>query len=180
MSEPDLSLVAKKVRAGDRAAYRTLVERTERALFRLAARLLGNEADAEEVLQEAYVKAFTALTDGSFDGRAQVQTWLYRVVTNTALDALRRRKARPRGDDSALEKLVGDAGNDPEARLALAELGRWLDELPAEQRAAVVLCSVEGLTNPEAAEVLGVSAGAIEQRLVRARATLKGRRGNDD
>lgn len=178
MTDPDLSLVAQRVRAGDRAAFRSLVEHTQADLYRLAARLLGNAADADEALQEAYVKAFRALSDGQFDGRAKLRTWLYRVVTNVALDALRRRAARPAGDDSELDAAQVDPGAD--AHLALAELSRWLDELPPEQRAALVLCSIEGLTNAEAAVVLGVSEGAVEQRLVRARATLRRRRGSDD
>ncbi len=85
--------------AGDRAAFRSLVEHTAGDLFRLAARLLGNGADADEVLQDAYLKVFRALSDGQFDGRSAVRTWLYRVVTNTALDALRRRAVRPGTND---------------------------------------------------------------------------------
>ncbi|MCC6900482.1 MAG: RNA polymerase sigma factor [Polyangiaceae bacterium] len=180
MTEPDLSLVARQVQRGDGAAFRTLVERTQGELFRLAARLMGNTADADEVLQDAYVKAHRALSAGQFDGRAMVRTWLYRVVTNTARDALRRRAARPAGDDRELEAAGVDSGRGADARLALAELSRWLDELPIEQRAALVLCSVEGLTNSEAAAALGVSAGAVEQRLVRARATLRKKRGGDE
>lgn len=180
MPDPDLSLVAQRVRAGDRAAFRSLVEHTAGDLFRLAARLLGNGADADEVLQDAYLKAYRALSDGQFDGRSAVRTWLYRVVTNTALDALRRRAVRPAGDDRELEAARVDPGEGAEAHLALSELGRWLDELPPDQRAALVLCSVQGLTSAEAAAVLGVSEGAVEQRLVRARAALRRRRGNDD
>lgn len=178
MSQLDLSLVARRVRAGDRAAYRTLVEHTQADLFRLAARLMGNTADAEEVLQEGYIKAFRALSDGQFQERSNVRTWLYRVVTNVALDALRRRAARPLGDDAALDGLP--SGGATEAELALSELSRWLDELPPEQRAALVLCAIEGFTSGEAAAMLGVTEGAVEQRLVRARAALRRRRGNDD
>lgn len=180
MTEPDLSLVARQVQRGDRAAFRSLVEHTQRELFRLAARLMGNTADADDVLQDAYLKVHRALGDGQFDGRSSLRTWLYRVVTNTALDALRRRAARPAGDDRELAASRVDAGRGAESQVALAELARWLDDLPVEQRAALVLCGVEGLTNGEAAEVLGVSPGAIEQRLVRARATLRKKRGGDD
>lgn len=180
MTEPDLSLVARQVQRGDRAAFRSLVEHTQRELFRLAARLMGSTADADDVLQDAYVKVHRALGDGQFDGRANLRTWLYRVVTNTALDALRRRAVRPAGDDRELPALGAESCGGAEAQVALSELSRWLDELPVEQRAALVLCSVEGLTNSEAAEVLGVSPGAVEQRLVRARATLRKKRGGDD
>ncbi len=179
VSSPDLSLVARRVRSGDTAAFRALVEHTQGDLFRLAARLLGSAADADEVLQDAYMKAYRALCDGKFDGRAGVRTWLYRVVTNTALDALRRRAVRPAGDDAELETAV-DSAPGADAQMALAELARWLDELPLEQRAALVLCGFEGLTNREASAVLGISEGAVEQRLVRARATLRERRGRDE
>lgn len=178
MPAPDLSLVAQRVRAGDRAAFRALVEHTERDLYRLAARLMGSEDDGAEVLQDAYLKAYRALAEGRFDGRAELRTWLYRVVTNVALDALRRRAVRPRGTERGLERERVEPVAD--ASLALSELGAWLEELPAEQRAALVLCSIEGLSSSEAAEVLGVSEGAVEQRLVRARVALRKRRADDD
>ncbi len=175
--EADLSLSARRVARGDPAAFRTIVEHTEKQSYRLAARILGSTADAEDVLQEAYVKAYRALAEGRFDERAGVRTWLRRIVTNACIDALRRRAARPAGDDAALDNGRFDSGLDPESRAALSELGSWLDELPAEQRAALVLCAVEGLTALEAADALGCSEGAVEQRLVRARSTLRRRRG---
>ena len=76
-----------------------------------------------------------------------------------------------------LDELATPAGATPEAHLALVELGEWLEVLPAEQRAVVVLKSVEGFSSKETAEILGCSEGAVEQRLVRARATLRARRG---
>jgi len=178
VTEADLSLVVRRVAKGDRAAFRTVVEHTQDRLFRLAARMMGSTADAEDVLQEAYVKAYRALVDGRFDGRAQVATWLYRVVTNTALDAMRRKAVRPAGSDEGLE--AAPQSGAVESHLALRELSEWLAELPPEQRVALVLKSVEGFSTPEIAEILGVSEGAVEQRLVRARAMLRKRRGNDD
>ena len=175
--DADLSLVARRVAHGDPAAFRSIVEHTQQESYRLAARILGSAADAEDVLQEAYVKAYRALSEGQFDERAKVRTWLRRVVTNACIDALRRRAARPAGDSQALDNGRFDSSIDPEARAALSELGNWLDELPPEQRAALVLCAVEGLTAPEAADALGCSVGAVEQRLVRARSTLRRRRG---
>lgn len=172
----DLSLSARRVARGDPAAFRTIVEHTQDQSYRLAARIMGSTADAEDVLQEAYVKAYRALAEGRFDARAGVQTWFRRVVTNACIDALRRRAARPAGEDTALENGRFDSGLDPEARAAFSELGDWLEELPPEQRAALVLCAVEGLTAPEAADALGCTVGAVEQRLVRARSTLRRRR----
>jgi RNA polymerase sigma-70 factor (ECF subfamily) len=113
------------------------------------------------------------LTTGEFDGRSNVSTWLYRIVTNQAIDAMRGRARRPKPTDMA-----DDSSSDlasAEEKLALAELADWMDELPGEQRAALVLKAVEGLTSPEIAEVLQCSEGAVEQRLVRARAALRKR-----
>jgi RNA polymerase sigma-70 factor (ECF subfamily) len=135
--------------------------------------MLGSVADAEDVVQEAYVKAYRALATGEFDGRANVATWLYRIVTNQAIDAMRGRARRPKPTDSA-DDSTSDLAS-AEQKLALAELGDYMNDLPPDQRAALVLKAVEGLTSPEIAEVLQCSEGAVEQRLVRARAALRKR-----
>ncbi|MBW2524621.1 MAG: RNA polymerase sigma factor [Deltaproteobacteria bacterium] len=173
--DEELKRAAARVAGGDPAAFRVIVERTSARLYRLGARMMGSTADAEDVLQDAYIKAFQALAAGRFDGRSSVATWLYRIATNACLDALRRRKVRPVAEAQPPEASF-DGRVSAEARLALAELDRWLGELPPEQRVAVVLKSVEGLTSAEIAEVLQCSEGAVEQRLVRARAALRERR----
>lgn len=164
-----------QVAAGDVQAFGQIVEGTSHELVRLAARLLGNVPDAEDVVQDAYVKAYRALTEGRFDGRAQVKTWLYQIVTRTAIDALRSQARRPASSDQTDEMLA--TGSSIEAELALRELREWLDVLPPEQRAAVVLQAIQGFSSKETAQMLGCSEGAVEQRLVRARATLRARRG---
>lgn len=162
--------------SGDAAAFAVLVEGTSARLVRLSARLLGGVAEAEDVVQDAYVRAFEALSKGRFDRRARVRTWLTRIVVNGSIDALRSRRRRPAPTDS----LEGGAWVSPESaeqRLALSELSGLLEALPADQRAALVLTCVEGYSATEAAELLGCTVGAVEQRLVRARATLRaGRR----
>ena len=135
--------------------------------------MLGSVADAEDVVQEAYVKAYRALTTGEFDGRANVSTWLYRIVTNQAIDAMRSRVRRPKPTDTADESISDLAS--AEQKLALAELEDWLGDLPPDQRAALIMKSVEGMTSPEIAEIMQCSEGAVEQRLVRARAALRKR-----
>jgi len=173
---PDLEAAAARVAAGDVQAFGEIVEGTSRELVRLAARLSGSLPDGEDVVQDAYVRAFRALVAGRFDGRSSVKTWLYQIVTHRAIDGLRStaRSPMPLGH---LDELPTPAGATPEAHLALVELGEWLEVLPAEQRAVVVLKSVEGFSSKETAEILGCSEGAVEQRLVRARATLRARRG---
>jgi RNA polymerase sigma-70 factor, ECF subfamily len=177
----DLEEAARRVAAGDRAAFDTIVRSTQQTLLRAAARILGNREEALDVLQEAYVRAFDALvasgddarSEARFDGRARVSSWLYRVVMNASLDALRSRRRRP--TVPLLDHDVEGSGPDAEARVALADLGRMLDLLPEDQRAALVLRELEGLSNAEAAAVLETTEGAIEQRLIRARATLRRR-----
>jgi RNA polymerase sigma-70 factor (ECF subfamily) len=159
--------------SGDTAAFQRIVDATSARLVRLGARMLGSVVDAEDVVQEAYVKAYKALTTGEFDGRSNVSTWLYRIVTNQAIDAMRGRARRPKPTDTA-DDSTSDLAS-AEEKLALAELADWMDELPADQRAALVLKAVEGMTSPEIAEVLQCSEGAVEQRLVRARAALRKR-----
>ena len=172
-----LAEVAASASRGDAGAFQQIVRATSARLVRLAARILGSEAEAEDVVQEAYVKAFRALAEGRFDQRSALETWLYRIVSNGAIDALRSRARRPVPTDRLPDGAWGGAGS-PEAHLALRELDDWLGELPAEQRAALVLKAVEGRETAEIAEILGCTEGAVEQKLVRARATLR-KRGQD-
>ena len=169
----DLERLASRIAAGDGAAFELMVAQTSDALVRLGARLMGSVPDGEDVVQEAYLKAYRGLCEGRFDGRAQLRTWLGRIVVNTAIDALRVRRRAPSPREEALESV--DASASAETRVALAELDAWLSALPPEQRAAVVLKSIEGHTSAEVAEMLGCSEGAVEQKLVRARATLRER-----
>ncbi len=172
-----LAEVAARVSRGDAGAFHQIVRATSPRLVRLAARILGSEEEAEDVVQEAYVKAFRSLAEGRFDQRSALETWLYRIVSNGAIDALRSRARRPLPTDHLPEGPWGGAGS-PEAHVALRELDDWLADLPAEQRAALVLKAVEGRETAEIAEILGCSEGAVEQKLVRARATLR-KRGQD-
>lgn len=167
-----------KVLQGDPTAFGVIVERTSSRLVRMSARMLGNVADAEDVVQEAYVKAYRALTSAQFDRRSRIETWLTRIVVNATLDA-KRSKARSRltAASDVLEELGGyDGVETQDARLALRELSQWVEELPEEQQTVVWLKTIEGMEAAEIAEVLGCSEGAIEQRLVRARQHLREKR----
>lgn len=170
-----LEKAVSRVLSGDRAAFQLIVDATSQKLVRLGARIMGNRADAEDVVQEAYVKAYRALTTGEFDRRSSTATWLYRIVVNGAIDAKRSRQRRGQASDEQVDP-GWDGAALAEARIALAELDEWLDTLPTDQRAALVLQSMEGLNNTEIAKIMGVSEGAVEQRLVRARATLRQKR----
>ena len=166
----DLRLVAARVADGDTAAFRQIVDHTRAPLYRLAARLMGNLLDAEDVLQDAYVNAYRGLVQGQYDGRSKLETWLYRIVTNAGLDALRKRRpgAPPPAQEPRFDGLV-----QAETRVALHELESMLCQLVPQDRAALVLVALEGVNVKDAAHMLGCSEGAVEQRVVRARAALR-------
>lgn len=177
MESADLRFLAARVANGDDAAFRGIVDRTRAPLYRLATRLVGDLAEAEDALQEAYVDAYRALREGRWDGRSKVETWLYRIVTNAGIDALRRRKEQR---DEGTHEPRFDGLIAAEARVALRELDAMLEGLQPGDRAALVLTSIEGLSAKAAADALGCSEGAIEQRLVRARTQLRTRQGREE
>jgi len=170
----DLEEAARRVARGDVSAFATLVNATSARLYRLAIKMMGSGEEAEDVLQESYARAYEALRAGRFEGAARVDSWLYRIVANQAINALRSRRRRPavtlQNDD-----IVADPRQASDVRVVLRELSGWLDALPADQRAALVLRELEGLPNAEIARIMGCSEGAVEQRLVRARAALRAR-----
>jgi RNA polymerase sigma-70 factor (ECF subfamily) len=168
-----LDEAATRVLNGDDSAFEAIVEATSPRLVRLAARIMGSLEEGEDVVQEAYLRAYRSLADRSFDRRARVETWLRRITTNAALDALRSRRRRPAASP---EEPVGVDGAAAEARVALGELGVWLRDLPPDQRVALTLKAVEGMSSGEVAGAMGVSEGAVEQLLVRARAALRKKR----
>jgi RNA polymerase sigma-70 factor (ECF subfamily) len=171
----ELEEACMRVAQGEASAFAAIVRGTEAQLYRMAARMLADDGEAEDVVQAAYLSAYRALVAGQFDRRAGVMTWLYRIVTNAAIDALRARRAR---HALAVQDVDMESQGSADAallRVALRELAQWLDELPPEQRVAVILKEMEGMTSGEIARVLECSEGAIEQRLVRARATLRER-----
>ncbi len=155
---------------GDPAAARELAGRLTPLAFRVAQRMLGDPAEAEDVAQEAMLRLWRA-APGWQAGKAKVSTWLYRVVVNLATDRLRRRRSVPL--DAAPEPEDGRPGAEDgliEADRAAA-LEAALLTLPERQREAVVLRHLEGLANPEIAEILGVGVEAVESL------TARGKRG---
>ena len=169
-----LENAALRVRQGEFESFKEIVHATSAQLVRVAARVIGDMAEAEDVVQESYISAYQALTQGQFDGRSQLPAWLRRIVINRAIDALRSRRRRPRLDDSQLN-CSWDGAVSVESRLALRELNDWMNDLVPEQRTTLVLSVCEGMSNLEIAEAMGCSEGAVEQRLVRARVALRQR-----
>lgn len=178
----DAALV-ERVRAGDEAAVRTLVRRHNRRLFRVARGVLRDDAEAEDVVQETYMRAF--LTLSRFRGEAGIATWLTRIALNEALGRLRRR--RPTEDIAAIDEVPADdprvvAFPSPPAPTPEAEAGRaqarallepLIDELPPDFRVVVMLRDVEGLTTEEAADHLGIRPETAKTRLHRGRRLLR-------
>lgn len=171
---PDEVLLARYAQ-GDRLAARSLTLRLLPVVLGYATRLLGGDrAEAEDVAQEAMLRLWRIAPDWR-EGEARVTTWLYRVVTNLCTDRLRagRRRAMPMGDD--LPDLA-DPTPDSAARLLsaarLEALDAALASLPERQREAVVLRHIEGLSNPEIAEVLGIGVEAVESLTARGKRAL--------
>lgn len=168
---PDETLLVAQARAGSTGAFEELLARHDRELRALAFRLLDDRAAMDDVLQDAYVKAFVALRD--FTGRSAFGTWLYRIVYNTALDELRRRSRRRavRWDDVPE---IADRAQDPaDAASIHVDLASALEALPPDLRAIVLMVDAAGMDYGEAAEVLGVPPGTVASRLNRARRMLR-------
>jgi RNA polymerase sigma-70 factor (ECF subfamily) len=166
---------------GDREAQSELFRRHRLVAYRVAYRLLGNEADALDAVQEAFVKALTHLP--SFQGRSSFKTWLLRVVSNASLDLGRQRGRRealsfdalgPKNRED-LEPLVEDlSGRDLERADLRRQLQQALDLLPPAQRQTFVLHAEAGLSYREVAGVLNISIGTVMSRLYYARQKLRG------
>ena len=175
----DVELVA-LARSGDRAAFRVLIERHQRAAFGLAIGMLRHEADARDALQEAFLKAFRGLEN--FHGDAAFSTWLYRIVSNACIDRRRRRKLTVEADDATIGALESSPTlavmpRSPHRELERSRLGERisaaLQNLPDNQRNTVILREIEGLSYAEIAEATGVSIGTVMSRLFHARQKLQ-------
>ena len=159
-------------REGDAEAVGLLVRRHQRRVYRLAVHLLKSGAEAEDVTQDTFVRAYGALD--RVDGRSEPCTWIYRICVNLSLNALRSRKTRRASspEDPRIEGLLIDnrpAGGSPARSSADKQLGRALvegiDELSDTLRTTLVLVCIDGLSHAEAGEILGVSESTISWRI---------------
>ena len=163
----DLGLL-RRAASGDERAFHELVDRHSAWLFRLAFLLVGNEADAEDVVQETLLGAFRHLR--RFRGDASVKTWLTRILTRQA--AMRHRSGS-RSRTVALQEAAGDAGAQAERAGLRLDVRDVLAALAPEHKEVVVLREFEGMSYAEIAEALDVPRGTVESRLFRARQHLK-------
>jgi RNA polymerase sigma-70 factor, ECF subfamily len=168
---------AREARLGNQQAFRILVERHSRAMFRLAYRMTGNEQDAEDLVQESFLRAYKQLHN--FDGRAAFGTWLHRICVNCSLDLIRARKTRQevheKADDeqttSWLEQ-IASPGPSPEQLMQSGQVAELLEpalqKLSGNERAAFVMRHYDGSSIEEIAQVLGIQAGAAKHSVFRA------------
>jgi RNA polymerase sigma-70 factor, ECF subfamily len=172
----ELDELVASARNGDRQAFEALVRATTADVYTLAYRMVGNEEDARDVVQESYLRAYRGLKN--FRGDAQFTTWLYRITANCANTHLSRR-VRHRHDELTDDARIPDTdpSNDPSARADAAvlrdRLTDALRQLPPRLRAVVVLRDVYDLTHEDIAAELGISETAAKVRLHRARRKLR-------
>lgn len=176
---PEAELV-RLAQGGGREAFAAIMQRCNQRLFRVARGVVRNDAEAEDVVQEAYVRAFSKL--GGFRGEAGILTWLTRITLNEARERLRRRRPTidVEGLDAANEKgqvILFPTAMNPEQDAARAEIRRLLegavDDLPEHFRTVFILREVEGCSIEETAEALGVQPATVKTRLHRAKALLR-------
>ncbi len=169
-------------KAGDTAAFEELVNRYERKIFRLTMNITRNREDAEDSMQDAFMKAYSHL--GSFQEDSRFYTWLVRIAANEALMRLRKRRPNQFSIDEPIEtdqdiipQEIKDWGPSPEQRYAQTEMREILrsviEELSPDFRVVFVLRDVEGLSTEETAEAVGISEAAVKSRLLRARLKLR-------
>ena len=181
--------LVERSRNGDLEAFRQLVERYQNRAHSIALGVVGSREDAEDIVQEAFLKAFRNL--GSFRGQSSFYTWFYRIVFNLAIDLSRKRYRRSEsnvGDHSSMDALThhstGDASDflgtvpNPDQAMQRTDIGKGirkaLDGLSAEHRAVIILREIDGLSYSEISDVVGCSKGTVMSRLHHARKRLQG------
>jgi RNA polymerase sigma-70 factor, ECF subfamily len=180
---PEAALV-ERLRRGDGAAFEELLHAHTGRLLAVARRLLANEEDARDTVQEAFLSAFRSID--RFDGQAALGTWLHRIVVNAALTKLRSRRRHPEKPIEDLLPTFLEDGHqarpardwpDPSAALQREEtrgsVRRHIEELPEDYRVVLLLRDIEELDTEETARLLGLTPGAVKTRLHRARQALR-------
>ena len=182
VSSEERSLI-ERCKRGDLGAFNDLVRRYEKQVYNFAYRLTNNYDDANDVAQEAFLRAFNAI--GSFRGEASFSTWLFRITTNVFLDDRKKARAHPQSsldeymelDESSVARQVEDTAPGPQALTEEAErnriLGDAITSLPDYQRAMVVLYHTQQKSYEEIAEMMDLPIGTVKSRLNRARLALK-------
>ena len=172
------SQLIQRAAKGDASAFNTLLGQHERRMYAVALRMCGNPEDAQDCLQEAMLRIYRSIS--GFKAQSSFATWVYRITMNTCLDELRRRKNRP---NTSLDGLYDagwspvDPGETPEKHAMQRDLGRhlqaYIQELPEDMRAAIVLRDIQGYSYEEIASILDANVGTIKSRISRGREKLR-------
>lgn len=167
-------------RNGDQRAFEGLVLKYQDRIYRLIQRLVGGSDLVDDLAQEVFIRAYRSL--GDFKGESSLYTWLYKIALNLCRNAYRTRGRRPAHEELAeADGAIGlaSSGGTPEDEVFRRDfwehLRRGLEELPAEQREAVVFCDLEGMSYEEMAKVMGVPIGTVRSRIFRGRRALQER-----
>ena len=178
----DKAQVLVRLKSGDRDAFAEIVEQHSPQIYNLSLRMMGDPAEAEEILQETFLQAFKHI--GAFRGQSKLGTWLYRIATNQALMRLRRKRPLYISLDNQEEEGATDSSPHladwsvlPESEMlnreARAEMDKAIIALPEKLRVVFILRDLEGLSTAETAEALELSISAVKSRLMRARLNLR-------
>ena len=178
--EQELTVI-RRVQHGDVDAFGLLVTAYEKNVFNVALQMVGNREDAQDIAQEAFLKAYNSLS--SFRGDSKFSSWLYRIVSNLCLDFKRRQGRRPSAsltveDDEGetLQLDIADESQSPETllerKLTREAVQRGLRELPDEQRQILLLREIQGMSYEEIGEAMHLEAGTVKSRIFRARKKL--------
>jgi RNA polymerase sigma-70 factor (ECF subfamily) len=182
-AQPDESVLVEQAKAGDQQAFSELVSRYQRKIYRLAKNITRNDEDAEDVLQEAFLKAYEHLD--KFEGHSKFYTWIVRIAVNEALMKLRKRRGdrevsldEPLGlGEEEVKREIAVWEDNPEQRYSREEMQEILNEavdgLKEDFRTVFVLRDIEELSTEETAEALNISIPAVKSRLLRARLALR-------
>jgi len=179
MSELTDDVLMSQIQQQDEHALTLLVDRHLTALHAFARRMLGNTADAEDIVQEAFLRVWYRAHTWQ-PGQAKLSTWLHRIVHNLCIDLQRHRKGEKMNINiETIQDELAAPSNTPEENLLGEQTSQQvecaLQELPEKQRSAIILCHYQGMSNRQAAEVLNVSVTALESLMARGRKTLRQR-----
>lgn len=169
------SQLLERIKAGDHAAFAALVRLHSTRFYRVAYRFLGNKEQSEDMVQDAFLKLWENPSSWNPNSGAKFTTWFYRVVVNLCLDVKKKHTPLPLAEDFD----VADGRDSQETTLIESErrtlLNQEIDQLPERQKTALVLCFMEGLSNQEAATIMGLQLKALQSLLMRAKERLSER-----
>jgi RNA polymerase sigma-70 factor (ECF subfamily) len=184
LTQREIEMLVERARQGDRAAFGQLVDEYKDKIYNYVARMLNDPYEAEDVTQEAFLRAYRSLP--RFRGASSFHTWLYRIASNLAIDVVRKRKRQDptfsldeplESDDGEYEREIPDDTGSPEDRTSTREtrvaVRRAIMDLPEKLRDVMILYELQGETYEDIADILDVPLGTVKSRLFNARNRLK-------